>query len=177
MAYCTVVFSQYRRILLPYYSNLVCKDMNNFRTLQIFLEEFAKRRDNSLVNTTIPEPVMAQGLLGKWARGQGLQVSVLLARQEIGTGLGDAGQLAVTEDLGIGVVDLQRLQQVPHGGFLLLGAGVGSMAVGQQATLVADADGVLVVVPCMGSRQVLVPRLVHLAVAGDVIVVAGEPEP
>ena len=120
---------------------------------------------------------MAQGLLGKWARGQGLQVSVLLARQEIGTGLGDAGQLAVTEDLGIGVVDLQRLQQVPHGGFLLLGAGVGSMAVGQQATLVADADGVLVVVPCMGSRQVLVPRLVHLAVAGDVIVVAGEPEP
>ena len=86
------------------------------------------------------------------------------------------GQLAVAENLGVGVVRLQGLQQVPEGSLLLSGAGVGRMAVREQAALVADADGVLVVVTGMGPGQVLVAGLVDLAVAGDVVVVAGESE-
>ena len=123
----------------------------------------------------IPEPSSDQGFLIN-GRCPGLKFCELLARYEIGTGFGNMGQLAVAEDLGIGIIDLQRLQQMPHGGFLLLGAGVGSFSVGQQSTLVANADGVLVIVPGMGSWQVLVPRLVQLTVTGDIVVVAGEPE-
>ena len=61
---------------------------------------------------------------------------------------------------------------------MLLGgsARVGSFAVLVQATLIADADGVLVVVFGMCPYQVLVPRLVHLSVAGNVVMIACEPE-
>jgi len=54
---------------------------------------------------------------------------------------------------------------------------VGLPTVGQQATLIADTDGVLVVVSGMGSHQLLMARLVHLPVTRDVIVVPSEPEP
>ena len=69
-----------------------------------------------------------------------LQLGVLLRREEVGTGLGDVGQLTVAENLGVGVVRLQGPQQGPHGVLLGLGAGVGRMAVGEQTALVADAD-------------------------------------
>ena len=61
---------------------------------------------------------------------------------------------------------------------MLLGgsARVGSFAVLVQATLIADADGVLVVVFGMCPYQVLVPCLVHLSVAGNVVMIACEPE-
>ena len=69
-----------------------------------------------------------------------LQLGVLLRGEEVGTGLGDVGQLAVAENLGVGVIRLQGLQQGLHGVLLGLGAGVGRMAVGEQTALVADAD-------------------------------------
>ena len=61
---------------------------------------------------------------------------------------------------------------------MLLGgsARVGSFAVLVQATLIADADGVLVVAFGMCPYQVLVPCLVHLSVAGNVVMIACEPE-
>ena len=103
-----------------------------------------------------------------------LQRGVLFRGKEVGTGLGNVRQLAVAENLSVGVVLLQRLQQCPQGVLLGLGAGVGRMAVGEQTALVADADRVGVVVAGMGTGEVLVPGLVGLAVAGDVVMIAGE---
>ena len=105
-----------------------------------------------------------------------LQFPVLGLGVEAGTLLGDAGQVAVAEDEGVGIVGLQRLQQGMEGSLLLPRSGVGGQAVGRQAALVADADAVLVVVAGMGADEVLMARLVELAVAGDVVVVAGEAE-
>lgn len=47
---------------------------------------------------------------------------------------------------------------------------------GVETSLIADADGVLVVMPGMGTREVFMTGLVHLTIAGDVIVVGGEAE-
>ena len=47
---------------------------------------------------------------------------------------------------------------------------------GVETSLIADADGVLVVVAGMGSDKVLMAGLVDAAITGDVIVVAGEAE-
>ena len=131
---------------------------------------------------------------------RGLQRGVLLRGQEVGTGLGDVRQLtlstavatrqraselallsllrqfAVAENLGVGVVRLQGLQQGPQGVLLGFGARVGRMAVGEQAALVADTDAVGVEVAGMGTDEVLVPGLVGLPVSGDVVVIAGEAE-
>ena len=93
----------------------------------------------------------------------------------------------MAEDLGVGIVHLQRLQQGVQGGLLLTGAGVGRTALRRQSAFIAHAYRVLVlckqsvplgraVVAGVCPDKILVPRLVHVAVAGDVIVVAGEPE-
>ena len=105
-----------------------------------------------------------------------LQHGILLRGKETGTCFGDVRQLAVAKDLGIGIVLLQRLQQCPQGVLLGLGASVGRMAVGEQTTLVADTDRVGVEMAGMGTDEVLVPGLVGLPVAGDVVVVASEAE-
>ena len=39
-----------------------------------------------------------------------IEISILLARQETGAILVDIGQLAVTQDLGVGVIDLEAAQ-------------------------------------------------------------------
>ena len=54
-----------------------------------------------------------------------LQISILLARQETGAILVDIGQLTVTQDLGVGVIDLETAQQGYQGGLLRWGARVG----------------------------------------------------
>lgn len=82
----------------------------------------------------------------------------------------------MTEDDRIGVVGLQRLQQVPHGSLLGFGPRVGGTTVGSETALIADTNGVLVVVAGMYTWQILMAGLVHLTVAGDVIMVAGEAE-
>ena len=82
----------------------------------------------------------------------------------------------MTEDDRIGVVGLQRLQQVPHGSLLGFGPRVVGTTVGGETSLIADTDGVLVVVAGVYPRQILMAGLVHLTVAGDIIVVAGEAE-
>ena len=106
-----------------------------------------------------------------------LNVLVLLLGVEAGAVLVDVGEVTVTEDDCLGVIDAERLEQGMQGGFLLLGARVFGTALGIQSALVADADGVLVVVAGVGADEVLVARLVDLAVAGDVVVVAGESVP
>lgn len=88
----------------------------------------------------------------------------------------NVGEVVVTEDGGGGVVGLERFQEGPEDGLLLRGASVGFYAFGVDASFVADADGVLVVVTGMGTDEVLMAGLVDFAVAGDVVVIAGEAE-
>ena len=54
-----------------------------------------------------------------------LERLILLARQETRAILVDIGQLAVTQDLGVGVIDLEAAQQGYQGGLLRWGARVG----------------------------------------------------
>ena len=63
-----------------------------------------------------------------------------------------------------------------QGGLLFPGPRVGRTAIGSETSLVADSDGVLVVVAGMGADEILMTRLVHMTIAGNVIMVAGEPE-
>ena len=88
----------------------------------------------------------------------------------------DVGEVAVAEDTGIGVRFLQTAEQVQQGTFLGSGACVVGVATLVQPSLVAHAKAVLVVAPGMCPYKVLVARLVGLSVAGDVVVVAREPE-
>ena len=82
----------------------------------------------------------------------------------------------MTQDQRVGVVGLQRAEQSHEGVLLCRRTGVGMTALGRQSSLIADADGVLVVVTGMGAGQVLMTGLIDLAVARDVVVIAGEPE-
>ena len=54
-----------------------------------------------------------------------LERFILLARQETGAVLVDIGQLAVTQDLGIRVIDLETAQQGYQGCLLRWGSRVG----------------------------------------------------
>ncbi len=84
----------------------------------------------------------------------------------------DTFQLAVPDDLGIRVVLFQRDEQRVEGELLSWGAGVGRTAFFVETSLVADADGVGVVVAGMGADHLLGTTEVQLSVAGDVVVVA-----
>ena len=106
----------------------------------------------------------------------GLQVGILGLGIEARTFLADVGEVAVAEDLGIGIVDFQRSEQGIEGGLLFEGTSVLGTSLGVESSLVADADAVLVVVAGMGAREVLMTGLVELSVPGDVIVVACEAE-
>ena len=62
-------------------------------------------------------------------------------------------------------------KQRPHGFTLRLGPSVAGVAQGIEATLVADADAVLVVALAVSTLLPQRPALMHLAVARDVEVV------
>ena len=63
----------------------------------------------------------------------------------------DALQFAVADNLGIGIVLLQGAEQREEGLLLGRGAGVGGTATFVEASLVADADGVGIVVAGVGA--------------------------
>jgi len=54
--------------------------------------------------------------------------SVLFLRIETGAVLLHVGEVAVTKDGGVRVVDLQGLEQMPEGRFLRFGTSVGGVA-------------------------------------------------
>ena len=95
---------------------------------------------------------------------------------EAGAGLVDTGEVAVAEDAGRGVVGTKGTEQGREGGLLEGRAGVGRATVGVETALVADADGVLVVMTGMGAGQILMTGLIDLTIACDVVVITGEPE-
>ena len=81
-------------------------------------------------------------------------------------------EFAMANDLGIGIVHLQRVEQRKEGSLLGRGTRVGSTALFVETTLVADADRVGIVVSGMGSDHLFWAAEVQLAVAGDVVVIA-----
>ena len=84
----------------------------------------------------------------------------------------DAFEFAVAYDLGIWVVDLQRAEQGDEGGTLGWGSGVGGTAFLVETTLVADANGVGIVVAGMGADHLFGAAEMQLSGTGDVVVVA-----
>ena len=91
---------------------------------------------------------------------------------EARTVLSDIRQVAVAQDLGIGIIHAQAMQQFLHRHFLCQGTGVGGMAVRVESALIADTYGVGVVVAGMSPCDALRPAGIEGAVLGDVIVIA-----
>ena len=83
----------------------------------------------------------------------------------------------MAEDAGIGMGLLQAAEQAQQGAFLGFSAGVIGVVVLIETALVADAERVLVIAFGVGTNQLFMSRLIGLAVAGDVVVVARESEP
>lgn len=100
-----------------------------------------------------------------------LQIIVLVAR-EAGTLLADVGEVAVAADLRLGIGCLEILQEEEQRLFLLQRPGVGITALLIHAALVADADGMLVVVEHMGAGILLRTAFVDVALTVDVPVIA-----
>ena len=67
---------------------------------------------------------------------------------------------------------MKPLQQRPHGFALRPSSGVARLAEGIEATLVADADAVLVVALAVSTLLPQRPALMYLAVARDIEVVS-----
>ena len=56
-----------------------------------------------------------------------------------GTGFSDPWEVSVADDFGIGIVEAEALQKLYHRALLGFGSGIGGIAVGIQAALVADS--------------------------------------
>ena len=62
-------------------------------------------------------------------------------------------QVVMTDDHGAGIARMQFLKQSSHGSLLRLCARVGGLTADVEPALVADADGVGVVVHAVGANQ------------------------
>ena len=78
-----------------------------------------------------------------------VQVSVFPDCIEAGT-VSVVSEVTMAGDQGAGVTPVQLFEQLSHGLLLCLGARVGGLSADIQAPLVADADGVAVVVQAVG---------------------------
>ena len=100
-----------------------------------------------------------------------LQVSKLTDSIEAGA-VSVVSEVTMADDQGAGVTPVQLFEQLSHGLLLCLGARVGGLSADIQATLVADADGVAVVVQAVRPDQKLGPARLHLSVTTDDVMVA-----
>ena len=91
---------------------------------------------------------------------------------EARTVLSDIRQVAMAQDLGIGIIYAQAMQQFLHRHFLCQGTGVGGIAIRVESALIADTYGVGIVVAGMSPFDALRPAGIEGAVLGDVIVIA-----
>ena len=91
---------------------------------------------------------------------------------EAWTLLANAGEVTMTEDGGIGVVEAEALEEFFHRYLLGEGTGVGWFAVGIESALIADGDAVSVVVSGVSADLSLWAARVEGTILGDVVVVA-----
>ena len=109
---------------------------------------------------------MGGGLLFEY---QGREVQILRTGIEAGTGLLNPGEVAMAQDAGIGVVNLQGAKQRHEGALLGWGTDVGGLAIGIEASLIADADGMGVITTGVGTDHLLGAALVQLALLEDLL--------
>lgn len=102
-----------------------------------------------------------------------LKFSVLLRGQIAGTVLGYVGQFTVPEDVGIGVLRMQFLQQRIECPSLGDRSRVTRLSVRVESSLVADADRTEVVVAGVDTLHTLGQDWDDFAVAAHIVVVAG----
>ena len=86
--------------------------------------------------------------------------------------LADAGEVTMTENGGIGVVEAERVEEFLHRYLLGEGTGVGWFAVGIESALIADGDAVGVVVSGVSTDLSLWAARVEGTILGDVVVIA-----
>lgn len=84
----------------------------------------------------------------------------------------DAFKLAVAEDLGIGIIELQGAEQGDKGCTLSRGTGVCSTTFLVETSLVANTNRVGIVVAGVSTDHLFWSALMKLTVTGDVVVVA-----
>ena len=84
----------------------------------------------------------------------------------------DAFEFTVAHDLGIGIVGFQSAEQGNEGCSLGRSPGVGFMTFLIEASFVADADGVGIVMAGMHADLVFIAGLEYLSIFLDVVVVA-----
>ena len=84
----------------------------------------------------------------------------------------DAFEFTVAEDLGIGVIDLQRAEQGDESSTLLRGTGVFWTTFFVEPAFVTDTNRVGVVVAGMSTDHFFGTPHVELAVTGNIVVVA-----
>ena len=80
---------------------------------------------------------------------------ILLLSIEAGAELGDAGEVAVTYNLGLGIGSFQFFEQIPERLFLISSTGVSPAASFILAANVANADGMLIVILDMSTSELL----------------------
>lgn len=87
-------------------------------------------------------------------RGLDVEADVLqpLLDIEARTGLSDPRKVTMAQDLGIGIVGAERLEQLLHRLLLSLCTSVGRLAFLVETALVADANAVGIVVEGMGAH-------------------------
>ena len=92
--------------------------------------------------------------------------------------VGDAGarflriQVVMTQDHGFGIALVQFLKQSSHGSFLSRRARVGGLTADVEPALVADADGVGIVVQTVGADHPFRTAWLYRSVTTDHVVVA-----
>ena len=111
------------------------------------------------------------GLAGRNRVKGCLEIGILGGGIEAGTGL-EGIEVVMTEDDGTGETLLELSEKAEKGLALLWGAGVGGLTVDIEATFVADADGVAIVTPTVGSGLLKRTAGMTGAVATDVVVIA-----
>lgn len=84
----------------------------------------------------------------------------------------DAFELAVAEDLGIGIIELQGSEQGDKCGTLGRSTGICSTTFLVEAALVTNTNRVGIIVAGMSPDHLLRTTLMELAIASDVVVVA-----
>ena len=94
------------------------------------------------------------------------------ANGERGAGLVDTLELTMSDNLGIRIVLFQRDEQRVESELLGRCPGVGGAAFLVETSLIANADGVGIIMPGVGADHLLGTAEVQLSVAGDVVVVA-----
>ena len=100
-----------------------------------------------------------------------LQRSILFGSFEAGAVLAGV-QVVVTNDKGVGVAPVKVFQEPAHRSLLLRCPCVGGLTADVEATLVADANRVAVVVHAVGADHPFRSARLYLSVTTDDVVVA-----